>query len=137
MTPPARKAVLNASIQPRAPGLVAPTVQRALEKTAPMTNESAEKPAMVEPSELLEIRKKMSGPTMATKVAHILYSATRKELAPRRIASYSSCSLSVCDQLRSPSSSDSKAVFDLRPDISLELPPSICSLTAATFFIRK
>ena len=32
---------------------------------------------------------------------------------------------------------DSKAAFVLRPDISLELPPSICSLIAATFFIRK
>ena len=40
----------------------------------------------------------MRGALTATKMPHILYSATRKELVPMRMASYSSWSRSVCVQ---------------------------------------
>ena len=110
MTPPALKAVLNDSVQPMV-GEHAPTVQRALEKTAtripiqpasieviaPTTNDTPESrpvdqphsPCSMEPHAM---RADMEGKTRTTKRAQSLYSALRKELAPSDIAPYSSTS---------------------------------------------
>jgi len=109
MTPPALKAVLNESVHPVL-GLQAPTVQRALEKTAtrmPSQPETIEvtAPTMKETPESVPVdhahsdsdslaphamRTDMAGATTTTKSAHSLYSALRKLLAPSEMSVYSS-----------------------------------------------
>lgn len=105
MTPPALKAVLNESVHPTV-GLHAPTVQRALEKTAtrmpmkpqsievtaPTTNDRPESRPVghAHDASLVLSPHAMStdsaGKTTTTKRAHSLYSAFKNELAPIEMA---------------------------------------------------
>mmetsp|Transcript_6538 Transcript_6538/g.21839 ORF Transcript_6538/g.21839 Transcript_6538/m.21839 type:complete len:203 (+) Transcript_6538:317-925(+) len=116
ITPPARKAVLKERVHPLE-GSHAPTVQRALEKTAtrmPMKPETIEvtAPTKKESAEMRpdvhahspvagslvahEMRRVMPTETTATKRAQSLYSALRKAEAPTVMARYSSTSLVFC-----------------------------------------
>ena len=140
MTPPALNAVLNDSVQPM-DGLHAPTVQRALEKTAtrmpiqpdtidvsaPTRNETPESTPVDQPHEPPVLaphamRAAIAGKTTTTKRAHSLYSALRNEFAPRRMASYSSTSFKFC-------SLDSPVVFEPGTEVT-------SSLTEATWLRR-
>ena len=100
MTPPARKAVLKECVQPTV-GEQAPTVQRAFEKTAtfmPITPEiiDVRAPTTKEMPDSNPMAKYMHGNTTTTKRMQSLYSAVRKEVAPRVMALYSSRRLVFC-----------------------------------------